>query len=662
MNDDDTNSNNVDDQNREGHAHAVEPDSSVSSDSNQNTNLESTTSSAPRETVGSSKVVPSSLAVSKSKKRRNRQKKSVSFKEEIKSRENGENYLDQLSFLSGTKTKGSSRNLTPIASKNIEMTKAKKISQPAWRKFLVFVLCVLVSVVMTFGYLRIALNIFCKYDPDRDSYIVVDKVDQCPVQVEIENNEKGKKNLFHLFGKKDRGGAKKSVIYAYEPAPISGIQDKLCRGTFNLLHATALALHPRVHYKTTVPTVHFLSPCPTIENGDSVQTSEKKTRNVFILLKNGIIHFGKKILQLIQRKHRKQVIDSKTKESTVIKSDANDWTALVSAPLSLSLTANQQLMVQKVITMLKDRIMKEDNFAGNTKDWFETRMKRVKYSSGALWWLPEQSNWGDDKEYHGTRLITSFLNIMKWPDDLVTNYPYSGICADGCPADFAVYNSLRYREEYQPQKMTVSALKENKNGWVYVRGYSPSRYHPDSSIGGASILWMTPGLQKMEDPEPYTRVLMNAIDRCIGDALVRSGGTNAKCNIVVDCAGFGLSKIPPLVPTKRALKMLQDHNPDRLGVLVMLNASSAAQMFLKVLMPFLPDIVRKKIHLVPNDPSERMEMMKELVEEKFIPVRLGGADNYKFNADHYYNSEVKTEVMSDEEGIKYYETIPYYAP
>jgi hypothetical protein len=417
-----------------------------------------------------------------------------------------------------------------------------------------------------------------------------------------------------------------------------------------------------VHYKTTVPTIHFESPCPVLETADSLIKSEKKNRNVFILLKNGIIQFRKQILNLIQRKHKKHNVESQVNDSKEPKSDAHDWTALVSAPLKLSLTAKQQLVVQKVITMLKDRLMKEDTNTGNTKNWFETRMKNVKYSSGALWWFPEQNSWGDDKEHHGTRLITSFLNIMKWPEDLITNYPYSGICSDGCPVDFAVYNSLRYREEYQPQKMTVSALKENRNGWVYVRGYSPSRYHQDASIGGSSVLWMTPGLHKMEDPEPYTRVLMNAIDRCIGDALIRSGGTNGKCNIVVDCADFGLSKIPPLVPTKRALKMLQDHNPDRLGVLVMLNASSAAQMFLKVLMPFLPDIVRQKIHLVPNDPKERLKMMKELVEEKFIPVRLGGTDNYKFHADHYYSSEVKTEVLSDEEGVKYYETLPYYAP
>lgn len=655
MNDDNTRSNHVNDQNHVDNVNNDHPDSTTI------TNNESTTSSAPRDTNGSSTVVPSSLAVSKSKKRRNRQKKSVTFKEAIKTTENGENYLDQLSFLSGTNTEDSLQNQTPVASKKIQVSKVQNQSHPIWRKVAVFILCIMVSIVMTFGYLRIALNIFCKYDPDVDSFIVVDKVHQCPVRIEIDADKKPKKKLFCFFGKKCKEVDKEHTV-VYLPAPVSGIQDKLCRGTFNLLHKTALALHPRVHYKTAVPTVHLQSPCPVLEDTGSINESEKTTRNIFILLKKGIVHFGKQILNLIQGKHEKQDISAKINESKVTNSDAKDWTALVSAPLKLSLTAKQKLMVQKVIGMLKERLIKDDSISSNTKDWFETRMKKVKYSSGALWWFPEQNNWGDDKEHHGARLITSFLNIMKWPDDLITNYPYSGICEDGCPADFAVYNSLRYREEYQPQKMTVSALKENRNGWVYVRGYSPSRYHQDSSVGGSSVLWMTPGLHKMEDPEPYIRVLMNAIDRCIGDALIRSGGTNAKCNIVVDCADFGLSKIPPIVPTKRALKMLQDHNPDRLGVLVMLNASSAAQMFLKVIMPFLPDIVRQKIHLVPNDPNKRMEMMKELVEERFIPVRLGGADDYKFNADHYYTSEVKTEIISDEEGVKYYETIPYYAP
>jgi len=167
----------------------------------------------------------------------------------------------------------------------------------------------------------------------------------------------------------------------------------------------------------------------------------------------------------------------------------------------------------------------------------------------------------------------------------------------------------------------------------------------------------------MNDAEAFTRAILNALDTCIADALTRSGGKMGKCNIVLDCEDVGLSKVPPLGATKRALKLMQDNYPDRLGVFVIANVSGAAQMFLKVLLPLLPAVVRQKIHIIPNDDEKRIAMMKELVDEEFIPKRLGGKDDYEWNVEEYYKSgQFKSEFMTDEEGIDYCETMPYYAP
>ncbi len=245
----------------------------------------------------------------------------------------------------------------------------------------------------------------------------------------------------------------------------------------------------------------------------------------------------------------------------------------------------------------------------------------------------------------------------------MTNFPGSGVCKDGCPVDFAIYNTLRFREEYQPWKITPSTYETNKVGWMFVRGYSPSRYDPDPSIAGSSILWFNPGMYKMQDPEPYFRVILNSLEVCISDALTRSDGRVAKCNVVLNCEGFGLSYIPPIAQTKRLLKLMQDNYPDKLGVLVIANIAGASQMFLKVVLPLLPVVVRQKIHLLPNDDVKRIAMMKHLVHEPFIPKHFGGSDSYKFNADEYYKSaDNETPFMSDKEGIKYHETIPYYGP
>lgn len=167
----------------------------------------------------------------------------------------------------------------------------------------------------------------------------------------------------------------------------------------------------------------------------------------------------------------------------------------------------------------------------------------------------------------------------------------------------------------------------------------------------------------MENAESFSRAVIHAVETCIADALIRSGGKLAKCNIVLDCDDVGLSKIPPIGPAKRTLKILQDHYPDKLGTFAITNLSSASQMFLKVLLPLLPDIVRQKIHIIPNDNEDRSKMLKALINEEFIPIQFGGVDEYQFHPKEYYmNGRYKAEMMTEEEGIRYYRTIPFYGP
>ncbi len=162
--------------------------------------------------------------------------------------------------------------------------------------------------------------------------------------------------------------------------------------------------------------------------------------------------------------------------------------------------------------------------------------------------------------------------------------------------------------------------------------------------------------------EEYFRVLIHGIDTCIADALKRSNGKIGKCNVLLDAKDFGLSFIPPLGATKRLMSMLQDHFPDSLGVLVVVNMAKAGQIFLKMVMPFLPIEVRRKIHVVPSDAQERMNMLGDLVEEKFIPTWLGGTDTYVFDSTEYYKSgKYRSDFISDEEGLEYIKTMPYHA-
>jgi hypothetical protein len=246
---------------------------------------------------------------------------------------------------------------------------------------------------------------------------------------------------------------------------------------------------------------------------------------------------------------------------------------------------------------------------------------------------------------------------------LVTQFP-GGVCTDGCPTDFALAHTLEFREKFKPWAMTPSAMDENKKGWFYVRGYSPTRYHASNEQGGSSVLWYRPEFQikNSKTIEQQARVLVHGIDTCVGDALYRSNGKIGKCNIVLDANNFGLSNIPSMSATKKILTMLQDHFPDRLGVFVIANMAKPAQIFLKMVMPLVPVEVRRKIHVLPSDAEERANMLKSLVEERFIPTRLGGQDNYVFDANEYYKTgKYKSDFITNEEGIEYVKTMPHHA-
>ena len=85
-------------------------------------------------------------------------------------------------------------------------------------------------------------------------------------------------------------------------------------------------------------------------------------------------------------------------------------------------------------------------------------------------------------------------------------------------------------------------------------------------------------------------------------------------------------------------------------------------MILKVAMPFVPDIVRRKIHILPNNEDAQYEMLKELVDEQSIPIRFGGIDSFTFDPEMYYESgNYQSEMWSDQEGRDYEKSMPYHA-
>ena len=245
-----------------------------------------------------------------------------------------------------------------------------------------------IAILMTFAYLRIGLRVFCPYDEKLNTYVVMEKVEQCPVPIQSDDDDES-----CPFWKKCPDSIEGLIEYV--PAPVGKRHEILCRGTFNVLHTAAVLLHPSLSYKKTMPQVHLYSPCPEIP-----VPAKKKKKNIF------------------QRFFlEKQRTDSKRNAADSSESgDDFDWALYVSAPFDLDLPPKHIELAKKVTENLKRSLATKYPEHVNEKDWFDQKMENVQFGGIFPWWHPVKDKWGKEKESSGLRLVAAYLKIMDWPE------------------------------------------------------------------------------------------------------------------------------------------------------------------------------------------------------------------------------------------------------
>ena len=77
-----------------------------------------------------------------------------------------------------------------------------------------------------------------------------------------------------------------------------------------------------------------------------------------------------------------------------------------------------------------------------------------------------------------------------------------------------------------------------------------------------------------------------------------------------------------------------------------------------MVLPFVTEDVRAKIHIIPNGEEERREMLMQFMDEEFTPDFLGGKDEYQFDSREYYQGKC---ILPEEGILEYQTTMPYHA-
>ncbi|KAL3931701.1 MAG: hypothetical protein SGBAC_011186 [Bacillariaceae sp.] len=292
-------------------------------------------------------------------------------------------------------------------------------------------------------------------------------------------------------------------------------------------------------------------------------------------------------------------------------------------------------------------------------DW-EERASSVPWGGSAYpWYVSEPKSTGqatDLEKLRGGNLFFSYLRIMQWPKLLDSHFPFK-LCSQGCDSSVAVGHTLEWREKYKPWMYSPSVVKENENGFVFFHGFSDPK--EDGENSSHAIVWIRGGLRTKVDDAFQTRAYVNTLERAVAGSYARSNGRVGKFNVVLDGTGFTFGLMPSLGSVKIFVTMLQDHFPDKLGIILLTNLGSVGEMLAKMILKLLSDEVRNKIIILPHHPQARQAILNTAVGYENSPTWLGGPDKYQFNVEEYYADP--EHMLSDKEALEYIETMPYHA-
>lgn len=353
---------------------------------------------------------------------------------------------------------------------------------------------------------------------------------------------------------------------------------------------------------------------------DTTTCTEKKKKNPF-----------KKILDKLSRK--------KTTTTTSTSSDASLQTAF-SQPFHA--TKSQEKLMHRMAQQFREEMQESPHV-------LDERLDNVAWGSNShsKWWL------GHD----GGPLVHAYLRVMDWPQNLRSTFPFK-LCIKGCSAAFALEHTFQWRETFKPWLMCPSAITENAHGFVYFRGRAKS-LHPSDNHGHGMVWIRAVAHDTKPNPTWYFRALLNSLDMAVSDTLQRSHHKVGKFNVVIDANGASFSLLPSLGDMKKGIVMLQDHYPNRLGIVVLANFSRVSEFLLTMIKPLITKEVRDKIYILPKDAVKRQQILEAIVEEEYIPDYLGGQDTYRFDAKEYYSDA--SMQFSDQEAMEYLTTMPYHA-
>lgn len=196
-------------------------------------------------------------------------------------------------------------------------------------------------------------------------------------------------------------------------------------------------------------------------------------------------------------------------------------------------------------------------------------------------------------------------------------------------------DSLKWRATYKPEEIRWHEVAhEGETGKV-----SRANFHDRL---GRTVLIMRPGMQNSTSPEGNIRHLVYLIE----NAVLNLPEGQEQMSWLIDFNGWSLNTNIPISTARDIIYVLQNHYPERLGLIILYSPPRFFQAFWKVVRYFVDPKTFQKIHFVyPNDKNS-MELMKTFFDTENLPSEFGGKATLKYDHEEFSRLMVQEEVKT----------------
>lgn len=111
--------------------------------------------------------------------------------------------------------------------------------------------------------------------------------------------------------------------------------------------------------------------------------------------------------------------------------------------------------------------------------------------------------------------------------------------------------------------------------------------------------------QSFQHPTDHMKAHVYIIDRAAACTERMGKNTVVKCNVVLQCRGVRYSTIPPLGMAKALLSVLQNHLPELIQRIYLLDAQLLFRAFWNMITPFIDPVTKSKVIFVTGEEQKR---------------------------------------------------------